>query len=180
VSRAELEAMEAPPGSESITLLDGRTAELRPIVPADAPRLVDFHERLSADTQYRRFFQVHPHLSPEEVERFTNVDYADRFAFVVVMADQIVAVARYDRLAGTDEAEVAFVVDDAHQHLGIGSALLGRLAQEALAHRIRAFRADTMAENRLMIEVFQHFGHPVSFSHDGSVVEVRIELDRDG
>ena len=46
-------------------------------------------------------------------------------------AGEIIAVGRYEREPGTDEAEVAFVVADAHQGRGIGSVLLEHLAAAA-------------------------------------------------
>ena len=76
-------------------LEDGTPISIRPIRPNDIGELVAFHDRLSADTVYRRFFGPHPHLSPEEARRFTTVDYRDRFALVARCAGQLVAVVRF-------------------------------------------------------------------------------------
>ena len=103
---------------------DGDEIVVRPIRPDDAPALVDFHEHLSAETIYLRFFSSHTHLRPAEVERFIHVDGHDRFAVVAEHGGAMVAVARYDRLKDPRTAEVAFVVADAWQHHGIGSFLL--------------------------------------------------------
>jgi hypothetical protein len=42
-----------------------------------------------------------------------------------VLGTEFIAVVRYDRLPDTDDAEVAFVVADAHQGRGISSVMLG-------------------------------------------------------
>src|SRR5215469_12353257 len=95
---------------------DGVCFRVRPIRPDDAGRLVDFHRRLSPHSVYLRFFTFHPTLSEAEVVRFTTVDYVDRLALVATSDDRLLAVGRFDRLPGTTEAEVAFIVADEFQH----------------------------------------------------------------
>ncbi|MDP9406012.1 MAG: GNAT family N-acetyltransferase, partial [Actinomycetota bacterium] len=99
-------------------LSDGGTVHLRPIRPGDADLLREFHGRLSPDTVYNRFFTLLRALPARDVERFTTVDHDDRVAVVALLQGQIVGVCRYDRRPGTAEAEVAIVVEDAHQGRG--------------------------------------------------------------
>ena len=83
-------------------------------------------------------------LSPRLLERFVKIDYVDRMALVGVLGDDIIAVARFERLPGGTEAEVAFLVDDAHQGRGITSVLLEHLASIAATEGITRFVADTL------------------------------------
>ncbi len=125
-----------------VVLKDGGVVEIRPIRPDDAAEELAFFRRLGPDTVYQRFFRVKSDLTPEEIEYFTNLDYDDRMAFVAIHEDRIVAVGRYDRLEEDPEvAEVAFVVEDAHQGRGIGSQLLQHLTNYARNHGVTAFRA---------------------------------------
>ena len=156
---------------------DGETIRLRPIRPDDRPSLMEFHEHLSDQSIFRRYFFLHPHLSPTELEHLTNVDYVDRLAFVVTVAGQLVAVGRYERMPGTKEAEVAFVVADSHQHHGLGSLLLGRLAEAARDRGIETFTAQTMVENREMIDVFMNSGFPVTTTREWGTVFVRFPIN---
>jgi len=114
-----------------VVLSDGGPVHVRPIRPEDGPRLAAFHDRLSPETIYFRFFTPHPHLSEAEITRFTTVDYDDRMALVATLGDEFVGVARYDRWPGTDEAETAYTVDDKHQGRGIATVLLEHLAAAA-------------------------------------------------
>ena len=77
---------------------------------------------LTNETTRLRFFIPHPHLTPGEVERFTHVDHHEREALVALDGPDLIAVGRFDRLPGTDDAEVAFVVADGWQGQGVGSA----------------------------------------------------------
>jgi GNAT superfamily N-acetyltransferase len=114
-----------------VVLSDGGTVHLRPIVPSDADALLAFHGRMSDRTRYLRYFGAYPQIPPRDLERFTTVDHRDRVAFVALLGDDIVAVARYERIAGGPSAEVAFVVEDAHQSRGLGPILLEHLAAAA-------------------------------------------------
>ena len=87
----------------------------------DAASLLRFHHTLSPETTHLRFFAVHPELSEAELHRFTNVDHRDREAIVATVADEIVGVARFDRLEVSTDAEVAFVVADSWQGRGLGA-----------------------------------------------------------
>jgi RimJ/RimL family protein N-acetyltransferase len=152
---------------------------IRPIHEHDDERLVAFHESLSPETQRLRFFSQHPHLSTPEVTRFVNVDGIDRVALVAVADDDIVAVARFDRTASPDEAEVAFVVRDDMQGHGIASDLLRRLSVAARQAGITRFVAETLPENRRMLHVFHGFSPGVMTEFRQGVVHVTIPLVED-
>jgi GNAT superfamily N-acetyltransferase len=176
------------PGSASIpaavegdvVIRGDATLTLRAIRPDDGPRLIDFHEHLSPRSVYRRFFFVHPKLSPAEVERFTRVDHLDRFALVAEDGGHLRAVGRYERMTGTTEAEIAFVVADEYQHHGIATVLLERLAEAAWGNGITTFVAYTLTENREMLGVFLKSGFNVSTSSEDGTTTVRFPIDPDG
>jgi GNAT superfamily N-acetyltransferase len=169
-----------PPGYprelERDVVTGGLHYRVRPIRPDDGARLVQFHARLSPRSVYLRFFSAHPVLSEKEVTRFTAVDYDARLALVATADDHLIGVARYDRPPGASEAEVAFVVDDEYQHHGIGSELLDELADAAYARGVTVFRAETLAENRTMLDVFRHAGFPVQSSIEFGQVTVRFPI----
>ena len=150
--------------------------DIRPIVPSDAAALVRFHERLSPESQRSRFFAVHPHLSPTEVERFTDVDHHDREALVAVIGAEIIGVGRYDRLADSPRAEVAFVTRDDHQGTGIATALLQQLTVTARRDGITRFVAETLADNHHMLHVFAASGLVTGESYDEGVVDITMTL----
>ena len=170
--------MSAPAHWETDAVLaDGGAVHVRPIRPDDADRLVDLHSRLSDRTIYYRFFSPHPRLSPREIQRFTTVDYVDRVALVALLDDRFVAVARYDRLPGTSEAEVAFVVADEHQGRGVGSLLLEHLAAAARERGITRFFAETLADNRAMQSVFKQAGWAARSTWADGVVHVEFAIE---
>jgi GNAT superfamily N-acetyltransferase len=155
---------------------DGLRYRMRPIRPDDGPHLVEFHHHLSPHSVYLRFFTFHPTLSEAEVARFTTVDYVDRLALVAEIDGRLIAVGRFDRAAGAKEAEVAFVVADEYQHHGVGSLLLDELAGAGRVRGVETFKADTLAENTSMLDVFRHSGYPLSTRIEYGTVTVRFPI----
>ena len=153
-------------------LADGGTVHVRPITPDDADRLRAFHSRLSPDTVYLRFFSMVRTLSAREVERFTTVDHDERAAVVALLRDEIVGVVRYDKLPGTTDAEVAVVVEDAHQGRGLGSMLLEHLESAAQERHVERFVADVLPSNTRMIAVFRSAGFEIERHMEDGYVEL--------
>ncbi|MEU3770746.1 GNAT family N-acetyltransferase [Amycolatopsis keratiniphila] len=160
-----------------VLLSDGGTVHLRPVIPSDADGLVAFHGRLSERTRYFRYFGAYPRIPQRDLERFSVVDHHDRVAFVALLGDDIVAVGRYERLDQGPSAEVAFVVDDAHQGRGLGSILLEHLAAAASESGLRRFVAEVLAENAGMVRVFRDAGYQVSREIEEGVLHLEFDID---
>ena len=168
--------MEPDVNRDQIPLGDGTRLEVRPIRPDDADALVALHARLSADTIYRRYFGVRPHLDPADVDRFTRVDGRTRFALVAMRGTDLVAVARYEGRAGHSSAEIAVVVDDTLQHQGVGRSLLERLVDVAREAGLDTLAADVLAGNAAMLALLRTLGLPRRTESDGDTVTVLVDL----
>ncbi|MEV7601573.1 GNAT family N-acetyltransferase [Kitasatospora sp. NPDC089797] len=168
-----------------VLLRDGGTARIRPITPGDAGRLVEFYEQVSDQSKYFRFFAPYPRLSDKDVRRFTHHDFVNRVGLAVVVRDHFIATVRYDRIDaegrpsehGTD-AEVAFLVQDAHQGRGVASALLEHIAAVAQERGIRRFQAEVLPENRKMVKVFTDAGYTQRRSFADGVVHLEFDLEQ--
>jgi GNAT superfamily N-acetyltransferase len=153
-----------------------RRVLIRAMRPTDDEALRAFHTSLSAESIYLRYFSPHPELSEIDVRRFTCVDGTDRLAVVAFAGLRMLGVARADRLAGSDRAEVAVVVVDDLQRQGVGTALLERLVHDAGRVGIRVFEADTLLSNQRMLDVFHHLGFAVSSHFDAGVAHVSFAI----
>ncbi|MEV4680410.1 bifunctional acetate--CoA ligase family protein/GNAT family N-acetyltransferase [Streptomyces kurssanovii] len=168
-----------------VVLRDGGTARIRPITPEDAHRLVSFYEQVSDESKYYRFFAPYPRLSDKDVHRFTHHDYVDRVGLAVTVGGEFIATVRYDRInaqgrpasAPADEAEVAFLVQDAHQGRGVASALLEHIAAVARERGIRRFAAEVLPANSKMIKVFRDAGYTQRRSFEDGSVHLTLDLE---
>ncbi|MFI2372269.1 GNAT family N-acetyltransferase, partial [Streptomyces sp. NPDC018833] len=168
-----------------VVLRDGGTARIRPITTEDADRLVSFYEQVSDESKYYRFFAPYPRLSDKDVHRFTHHDYVDRVGLAMTVGGEFIATVRYDRIneqgrpasAPADEAEVAFLVQDAHQGRGIASALLEHIAAVARERGIRRFAAEVLPANNKMIKVFRDAGYTQKRSFEDGSVHLTLDLE---
>jgi RimJ/RimL family protein N-acetyltransferase len=163
------------------TLADGGHARVRPIRPEDADAHRAFFGHQSHASRHSRFFGTKVAISAAEVTHFTTVDYHDRMAFVAFLGEEMIAVGRYERLENGNEAEVAFAVADDQQRRGLATLVLKYLASYARDHGITRFSADTLSENRPMLEVFRAAGfRRVGQSTEFGVVHLACDVDSTG
>jgi GNAT superfamily N-acetyltransferase len=166
--------------SEKVRAKDGRWLTVRPIRREDADLLIEFHERLSPQSRYLRFFSPVPHLSAKKAEYLAGVDFVDRFALVATAdedgAERIVAVARFDVAPDDVVAEMALVVRDDYQGVGIGTAVFARLLEMARARGIRRLTGSVLAENRRMLQLLRNHGISAGRTEAG-VVQFGLPVD---
>ncbi len=164
-------------------LRDGRSITIRAIRPDDRGLLVDTLNQLSPKSLYLRLFSGKRTFSDEEWKWITTVDFVNVVALVAVLEregiDHIVGGGRYVRLepAGTAQrAEVAFLIDDAYQGLGIGSRLFRHLVAIARQSKITQFEAEVLPSNAPMLRLFAGSSLPVTTNMQGDTVHITIQL----
>ncbi|WKD32144.1 bifunctional acetate--CoA ligase family protein/GNAT family N-acetyltransferase [Streptomyces xanthophaeus] len=168
-----------------VVLRDGGTARIRPITTEDAGRLVSFYEQVSDESKYYRFFAPYPRLSDRDVRRFTHHDYVDRVGLAATIGGEFIGTVRYDRIGSdgrpasgpADEAEVAFLVQDAHQGRGVASTLLEHIGAVARERGIRRFAAEVLPANTKMIKVFTDAGYQQKRSFEDGSVHLTLDLE---
>jgi len=169
----------------SWTAADGTTLTLRPIRPEDEPLLVRFHQMLSEDSVYRRYFHLMSlgwRVAHERLIRICFIDYDREMALIAERrnsqnsSNEIVAVGRWTKLPGTSDAEVAVLVADPFQRRGIGTELLRRLLEIGRAEKVPRLVADILPENQEMQRVCARLGFTLHQSADDHTVKATIEL----
>jgi GNAT superfamily N-acetyltransferase len=163
----------------TLTLDDGTVFTVRTIRPDDASALQRFHGRLSERSIYLRFFGSIKELSDEKARYFAHTDSADHFALVALdpdEPDEIIAVTRYDREAGSDRAEYAALVEDPWQGRGVGVGLTHRLVDTARDRGVRRFYALVMKGNRGMLKLLRSLDLPERERREGNDKYVEVEL----
>ncbi len=162
-----------------VVLRDGSTVRIRPARAEDRTLVEDYLIELSPETRRLRFWSQAIDVGAL-AQRVVDVDYDDRLTLLVMRGEEMIGGAQYVRLDGR-RAEISLSVTDAWQGRGIGSILLGHLAQAAAANGVAIFVAEVLAENHRMINVFRASGFPVSIrALPGSIeVEFPISLTSD-
>ena len=150
---------------------------IRPSAATDGPAILAMHGRMSERTRYLRYFQAVAQLSPAQLAIFTDADHVTAVGLVAELGGAIIAAGSYHRSPhDRAAAEVAFVVEDAHQRRGLGSILLEHLAAAAQERGIRRFTAEVLGENQTMVRVFLDAGYAVTREFSSGIVDLTFDI----
>jgi acetyltransferase len=169
----------------SWTMKDGNQVTIRPIRPEDEPLMVKFHETLSDRSVYLRYFcslSLSRRVEHERLLRICFGDYDREMALVGERIDpgtgerRIIAVGRLSKLHEGNEAEVAVLVSDQFQKLGLGNELLRRVIQVARDEKLSRVSAEMLPDNIAMQIIMKRVGFGVRASEDLTSVRAFLDL----
>ena len=164
--------MSTPVTGTYALLTDGGTVEVRPARRQDAEAVRAMHAAMSEDNMYLRFFSMSPAAGEQEARRVCREPDPYHAALLAWQDGRVVGVGTYEPAGKPGVAEVAFAVADDMHGRGIASLLLEHLVWRARQHGVRAFTAETLAENSAMLRVFADAGLPAK----RRIVEGTVEL----
>src|SRR6266542_2513573 len=122
-------------------------------------------------------------MRPDWAHFFANVDYRRRLALVAERDTpagvELVGVGRYEPGEEPDAAEVAFVVEDGWQGLGLGAVLLTDVLRAGVARGIHRFRAFTLADNYRMLRLLSELTDVRERKTEDGVTAVLFEPRRE-
>ncbi|MFW6081717.1 MAG: GNAT family N-acetyltransferase [Desulfosalsimonas sp.] len=142
-----------------LELENGKTVEFRPLLPSDEFATRNFYYSLQESTVFYRFFYRRKVFSREMLQKqWASVDYHQNMTIIGMVQrgkhKEIVAIGSYGA-AEKDVAEVAFVVKEDYQGMGIGTYMLEMLEKIAKENRYNSFTATVLSENKAMTRVFE-------------------------
>ena len=165
------------------TLKNGTTVKIRGVRADDKKRISEAFRNLETESIYKRFFQYKKALTDEELKAATEVDFENEVALMVTIwekqTETIIGAGRYvafDAAGAQRSAEVAFMVEEDYQGLGIASITLRHLAGIAKDKGVAQFHAEVLQENRGMLAVFKRSGFPMKQESAEGVVHVTLSL----
>ena len=162
---------------------DGNEYTIRPIRPEDEPQMVDFHESLSEESVYLRYFRAFNLSQRVEHERLTRIcfiDYDRTMALVAVQPSpqtgepQIVGIGRLSKAVGVPEGEFALLVSDEYQGQGLGTVILKRLLDIGRDEGLTTIHAFMLDENEGMRRICKNLGF--TFQRDDNLIKAEIQL----
>ncbi len=159
-------------------LADGSTAEIRAAAPDDVDAVRGMHEAMSPENRYLRFFSVSKNAAEQEARRLCRPAGPGHAALLACLDGKVVGVASYELAGAPGEAEVAFAVADGMHGRGVATLLLEHLVSLARMRHLRAFTAQTLAENSAMLRVFADAGLGVRRRWADGVAELSIPIPR--
>ncbi len=167
------------------TMKNGKEIVIRPIRPEDESLMVKFHETLSDRSVYFRYFSslsLSRRVAHERLLRICFGDYDREMVLVAERTDPetgeraIIAVGRLNKLHSRNEAEVAVLVSDQYQKLGLGRELLRRIIQVARDEKLNQLSAEMLPENIAMQVIFKSSGFEIRTDKDLTTMQALLNL----
>ena len=161
---------------------DGTPVTIRPIRPEDEPLLVEFHQTLSEESVYHRYFsqiKLDQRIAHERLVRICFNDYDREIALVAEYKDSktrrrlIIGVARLSKARGLNEGEFAMIIGDPWQKHGLGTEMLKRVIQIGKNEKLKRITAEIMADNVGMQHVSRKVGF--KFVHEAGGPDLKAE-----
>jgi acetyltransferase len=169
----------------TLRLPDSNAVTLRPIRPEDEPLLVKFHETLSEESVYYRYFtalKLPQRIAHERLTRICFNDY-DREIALVVERDlprtrerEILAVGRLAKVHGVNEAEFALLVGDRWHNHGLGTELLKSLVDIGRDEKLDRIIGYILPENHAMQHLCKKVGFTLVYDLDGHQWRAVLDL----
>jgi len=159
----------------------GIEIRFRPIRPSDEEEMRRLFYRFSDESVYYRYFSSLKAMPHSRMQTYVNVDWSDVMSIVGIVGKSgqgtIVAEARYLVEPNSQWAEVAFVVDESYQNIGISTYLFNLLVRLANEREIKGFWADVLFSNTAIMKVFSKSNLRVKKKLEGGVYHVTIPFD---
>jgi acetyltransferase len=154
-------------------LRDGRTVLLRPIKPEDEPLWLEMFQNFSEESIRYRFFQIIKDTPHETRVRYCNIDYDREIAIVPELTEdskrKILGVVRVGIEPDGKAGEIAFIVADPWQGLGLGTKLVDYAIEICKDMKLETLYAIMLADNYRAINLMKKMGFTTTSMEDGTV-----------
>jgi acetyltransferase len=155
------------------TLKDDREVLLRPIKPEDEPLWLEMFQSFSEEAIRYRFFQILKDTPHEVRVRYCNIDYDREIAIVAELTEKnhkkILGVSRLSIEPDGKSGELAFIVGDKWQGLGLGTKIVDYTLEIAKEMGIEAVYAIMMTDNNRALNLTKKMGFKLEYMSDGTV-----------
>jgi len=167
-----------------LTLRDGRVVHLRAMAPADEAEILQAFERMSAETRYMRFMSVLRELDQEGLRRRLASFPEDGIGLVATVpaADGIDIVGSAIAIFADDRTrcEFAITVAAAFGRVGLATALMKTLIEEAKRRGLKEMEGFVLTQNQPMLRLARRLGFRIeSEPGDPTVRTCRMTIASD-
>ena len=147
-----------------VKLLDGRAVLLRPIKPEDEPMWQEMFQCFSEESIRYRFFQV-VQASPQMRKRYCNIDYNKEIAIVAELSEEgkkrILGVFRLILESDLKTGEIAFIIADEWQNLGLGSAMMRHMLRIVKDRQLESIYGVLLKSNMKGVRFMKRMGFTI-------------------
>ena len=155
------------------SLKNGQEVLLRPIKPEDEPMWLEMFQSFSEESIRYRFFQILRDTPHEVRVRYCNIDYDREIAIVAEIVEdgkrKILGVSRINIEADGKSGEMAFIIADYWQGLGLGTKMVDYTLDIAKEMGVENVYAIMLQDNYRALSLTKKMGFNLEYNSDGTV-----------
>lgn len=155
------------------SLKNGQEVLLRPIKPEDEPMWLEMFQSFSEESIRYRFFQILKDTPHEVRVRYCNIDYDREIAIVAEIVEdgkrKILGVSRLNIEADGKNGEMAFIISDYWQGLGLGTKMVDYTLDIAKEMGVENVYAIMLQDNYRALSLTKKMGFNLEYNNDGTV-----------
>ena len=155
------------------TLRNGQEVLLRPIKPEDEPLWLEMFQSFSEESIRYRFFQLLKDTPHEVRVRYCNIDYDREIAIVAELSEKgqrkILGVGRLSIEPDGKSGEIAFIIGDKWQGLGLGTKMVDYVLEIAKEMGVATVYAIMLSDNHRALNLTKKMGFKLEYLKDGTV-----------
>jgi acetyltransferase len=155
-----------------LSLKNGQDVLLRPIKPEDEPLWLEMFQSFSEESIRYRFFEILRDTPHEVVVRYCNIDYDREIAIVAEIVEnqqrKILGVARVSIEPDGKSGEIAFIVTDRSQGLGLGTKMVDYVLDIAKEKGLEEIYAIVLPDNARAMDLMKKMGFKFEYLSDGT------------
>jgi len=165
-------------------LRDGRMVLLRPIKPEDEPLWLEMFQRFSEEAIRYRFFELMKDTPHKVRARYCDIDYDKEMAIVAELAEEgsskILGVVRLSMDQDKKTGEIAFIVADPYQGLGLGAKFVDYMIEIARDLGLESIYGVILPDNLKAIRLAKKMGFTLTYPKDGTIkviLNLKVKID---
>jgi acetyltransferase len=155
------------------SMRNGQVVLLRPIKPEDEPMWLEMFQNLSEESVRYRFFQMLKDTPHAVRVRYCNIDYDREIAIIAELQEEgrrkLLGVARVSIEPDGKTGEMAFVVGDRWQNMGLGTKMVDYALDIAKEMGVEGIYAIMLPDNYRALSLTKKMGFDIEYLNDGTV-----------
>ncbi len=153
----------------------------RPIKPSDEEQMRKLFYRFSDEAIYNRYFYCVTVMPHSKMQEYVNINWKNTLSIVGLVGEPgqgvLIAEARYLKEVSGQTAEVAIIVDENYNSIGIATYMVNLLVKLGKERNIKAFTAEVLFSNRAIMRVFKKAVPDLETTLSEGVYSVVMPLD---
>ncbi|MGE0085160.1 MAG: GNAT family N-acetyltransferase [Desulfococcaceae bacterium] len=160
------------------TFSNGLEVCFRAIKPSDEENMRRLFYHFSDEAVYYRYFSRIKAMPHEKMQEYVNIDYQKTLSVVAEIKNgSLIAEARFASLEAQEtHPEIAIVVDENYQNMGIATYIFTMLMRLGKERNLKGFKGYILSDNAKILRVFQKIDWKVSVSLEKGIYRLLIDF----